>query len=296
MSAEWRGVYNHFDSYPTELGRELYEHLIRQMTQGQQTLAEIGESILKFDDWRNYLKGGVCEYCGQVASQPHDIALGLMSKAKPGKVPDPHCKHHQHTPLDETYYFTQADLADTDLEWVYILNPAANAVHVLDLRRGPHPTRHIGDMTFDSAPDFPALECGPNLERCGHMAWKHFPEIEKDPRQNRLNTQEYLGLAPLEDRHSVCAYLIGGKRYTPAGSGVNGAYVYSMRSLRAEIRKPDPRAWYELLHCGKIKAYFPVARFTGNGQEEPYPGVTWVFPPTRINPNETLKSLESAAA
>jgi hypothetical protein len=68
----WKGIYNHSDSYPTWLGPELWEHLIRQQLEGK-TLAEIGRNILSFDDWRNYLQAGLCEYCGKLTGQAHSI-------------------------------------------------------------------------------------------------------------------------------------------------------------------------------------------------------------------------------
>lgn len=294
--AKWRGIYNHSDSYPTELGKMLYEHLSNEIIKEGKTLAEVGEAILKFDDWRNYLKGGVCEYCGKIASEPDSINGGIYGMAKPGIYADPECKHHHHEPLGKTYYYTQRDISKKpgwfEPEWVYILDSAADAIHVLDLRRGPEPTQHIGDITFTGVPDFRVLECGAGFERCRHYAWAHFPEIDREGPQSRLGTTEYLGLEPLENRNYACAYLIQGKRYIPTGSGVNGAYAHSLPSLREEIRNPDPAAWYECVKTGKGKSrYFPVARLLGKGQEEPYPGVTWVFPPTKVNPQETTKSL-----
>jgi hypothetical protein len=74
----WRGVYNHSDSYPTGLGKELWEHL-----KGKD-LKKFAEELLRFDDWRNYLAGGVCPYCGRRGlSQPHSIGGGISGR-EPG--------------------------------------------------------------------------------------------------------------------------------------------------------------------------------------------------------------------
>lgn len=119
--------------------RGVYEHVVRERAVGQKTLAEIGESILRFDDWRNYIKGGICEYCGKMTSQPHSISGGLSVderfKTKAEKIehyiqlwgrdrkadikrmvddewvirdniartgyPDPEAKHHQHNDLSK---------------------------------------------------------------------------------------------------------------------------------------------------------------------------------------------------
>jgi len=292
--ARWQGIYNHYDSYPTGLGKDLYEHLAEQMTRGQKTLTEIGAAILAFDDWRNYLAGGVCPYCGQIASQAHDISISLDLRPKPGEYPDPDCQQHHHEPLSETYIYTRRDMKDSGLEWAYILDPKENCVHVLDLHRGPEPERHVGNMTFHAVPDFPVLECGAHFERCCHYAWAHFPAIERDGPQSRLNTKQYLGLEPLTELDSVCAFLIGGKRYARAGGGVNGRYVRTMPSLAREIPHPDPNAWYESVKLGNGKTkYLPAALFAAEGRI-PYPGVTWVFPPTQVNPQETVRSSQVA--
>ena len=91
--ARWRGVYNHSDSYPTCLGQAIYDHLIEQMTREQKTLAEIGESILAFDDWRNYRNGGICPYCGKIASQAHAYISGRnLRNRHPGFYPIPNAR------------------------------------------------------------------------------------------------------------------------------------------------------------------------------------------------------------
>jgi hypothetical protein len=297
----WKGIYNHCDSYPTYLGKNLYEHLTEQTVKQGKTLAEIGAAILTFDDWSNYINGGLCEYCGKITSEAHSIGGEIFGVAKPGVYPDPECKHHLHDPLDEAEYYSQRDMKKcTWLEWIYIINAAASVIHVLDLRRGPEPSRHVGDMTFTATPDFKVLECGATFERCCHMAWYHFPEIESDSRQSRLGTAEYLGLKPLEDRHYACAYIINGKRYVPTGSGVNGSYALRLNiegPNHSRIDHPDPTAWYESVEGPDGRtAYRPVSHFTTDHREEPYIGVTWVFPPTKVNPNETFVSRETVAA
>jgi len=71
----WRGVYNHSDSYPSGLGKELWEHL------KENDLNKFAEELLRYDDWRNYLAGGVCPYCGRRGlSQPHSITGGISGR------------------------------------------------------------------------------------------------------------------------------------------------------------------------------------------------------------------------
>ncbi|MBC7219282.1 MAG: hypothetical protein H5T49_04030 [Hadesarchaea archaeon] len=71
----WRGVYNHCDSYPSGLGKELWDHL-----KGKD-LKKFAEELLRFDDWWNYLAEGVCPYCGRRGlSQPHSISVEILNR------------------------------------------------------------------------------------------------------------------------------------------------------------------------------------------------------------------------
>lgn len=63
----WRGVYNHFDSYPSGLGVDLYAEAKKH------GLKKLSKELLKYGDWREYLSDGICEYCGKKVGQPHTI-------------------------------------------------------------------------------------------------------------------------------------------------------------------------------------------------------------------------------
>jgi len=66
----WLGVYNHWDSYPTALGKELWDYL----HQDGIDLGQFAQELLRYDDWRNFRDGGICPYCGKVGmGQPHSI-------------------------------------------------------------------------------------------------------------------------------------------------------------------------------------------------------------------------------
>lgn len=81
----WKGVYNHSDSYPTWLGKKLWAYLHRDHVE----LEGFAEILLHYDDWRNFLNGGRCEYCGQVGmGQPHNISGALFIPDIPERFPD----------------------------------------------------------------------------------------------------------------------------------------------------------------------------------------------------------------
>jgi len=71
-STNWRGIFNHWDSYPTGLGKDFWQHIQNHKAD----LTTWRDEVLAFDDWRNYLAGGICPYCGKKAGQPHTIQIG----------------------------------------------------------------------------------------------------------------------------------------------------------------------------------------------------------------------------
>jgi hypothetical protein len=156
---KWRGVYNHWDSYPSWLGARLAEHLRNEINNGK-TFRQICEDILKYDDWRNYLNGGVCPYCGRKGSQPHSISIILFmpqnevervlktddSDLKPHEVevknnlrktgyPDPEMRYHKHEITDverlKDLQITSEDVDPLGIEWVYVLNPNEERIYIL---------------------------------------------------------------------------------------------------------------------------------------------------------------------
>lgn len=87
----WLGVYNHWDSYPTGLGKELWDYLHQEGIDLQQ----FRQNLLRYDDWRNFRNGGICPYCGKVdKGQPHSIGGNIEH---PSLVGD----HQQYVSADE---------------------------------------------------------------------------------------------------------------------------------------------------------------------------------------------------
>ena len=206
----WQGVYNHWDSYPNGLGKDLWAHL-----QGKD-LEEFAKELLSYGDWREYLNGGVCEYCGKKTGQPHSIS-GVIFDRRPDKThcpevqanldrtgfPDPEAKYHEHGEgaVDQ---MTDQTADPLFIEWVYVLEPESGLITVFgngetaELKPGQHgswsnPMKmqeldgtvkqygghywvHVLADQFSvhgPEPDWGRIECGELLERCGHVEGYH---------------------------------------------------------------------------------------------------------------------------
>lgn len=165
----WIGVYNHWDSYPTGLGKELWLHLQELKQQGK--LKEFPQKLLAFDDWRNYLNGGKCEYCGKIGygqacnisgviysnfrsefrnkeqmrkyyqslpgwkRRKKDIEKEIESEweirrnLKRTGYPDPEIKYHEHSEISDRRTPENSD--PLFIEWVYVFDPENLALEIL---------------------------------------------------------------------------------------------------------------------------------------------------------------------
>lgn len=113
---EWKGVYNHYDSYPRELGKNLWNHL------NEKKVDFVVENLLKYDEWEHYLKEGKCSYCKKVtACAPHSIRMGI--------VYDSECEDHQHE--DTVEYYTHKNVDPSYIEWIYIIDKENSKLHIL---------------------------------------------------------------------------------------------------------------------------------------------------------------------
>lgn len=125
----FKGVYNHYDSYPEGLGKDIWDYLQNEMK--TTPLAKITKQLLKYDDWRNFLNGGICEYCGKVGKgHPHSISGEICiepytneqvkQNVKDTEFPDPKSKYHSHGKLADK--ITEKDVPDNWLEWIYVID------------------------------------------------------------------------------------------------------------------------------------------------------------------------------
>jgi len=81
--------------------------------------------------------------------------------------------------------------------------------------------------------------------------------------------------------HDAVGFIINGKRYASTGCGGNSKY------FNCHGRSLPPGTWVATIQAGNGKRIeVPVAKITSEGYE-PLPGVIWIYPPTKSNPNET---------
>jgi hypothetical protein len=175
--------------------------------------------------------------------------------------------------------FTEKNVVtgDTDIEWLFAFDEERKRLCVRDVQHGAESLVELED----ARPNWEVIECGEEFERCGHYAWFH----KLLPKTSNLSTQVWLGNRPFEF-HDAVAFLIDGKRLKSTGSGGNSDYLQ-----RATGRKLPRNTWVSSVIAGNGKRLeVPVAQILPGGLYTPLPGVTFVYPPMKVNPNETLVS------
>ena len=200
----WRGVYNHFDSYPTCLGCDLADELRFWLKDLQRTLKEFCDELLKYTEWREFKSAGVCPYCGKIGrGAPHTINACIFFAGLPDRdliaaeveklkerddpiskeileniektgFPNPECKWHKHTLDDkssaEEHHITSEYPDPLFIEWVYIINPRKETIIVL---------HHVYDPRYDDYSEVreKPIKCGEWWDY-GHCRCKHFKVAE----------------------------------------------------------------------------------------------------------------------
>lgn len=261
QEGQFKGVYHHSDGMPTTLGKFLLELLHGHFKNDLSAMLRI--LIDEHTGWST------------IVGKNFNLTPGYHQDYKKAN-PSCYC-HGERSETSE--YFTEKN-TDSDIEWIYIFDAANNRLFIRDNR---YDAEEIVDLT-GAEPDWIKIECGEDFRRCNHYAWVH----GLLPRSSNLGTQTYLGYAPLNFRDAI-AFIVGGKRLSATGNGGNSNYFNSQgRAFPAD-------AWIATLQSRKGRRLdVPVARITKNGYE-PFPGVIWIYPPTRDNPEETMVGATEAA-
>lgn len=122
---KWKGVYNHYDSYPTHLGEQVWKY-----ASNKRNLALFCDTILRSGRWEVFLK-------------------------ERDELPD--------NRLD---YITSENPDPLYIEWVYIIDPDRNMLHVLKQAA-------VGGSDFSrKRPPRPVMLPGRVVDY-GHCAYKH---------------------------------------------------------------------------------------------------------------------------
>jgi hypothetical protein len=179
---------------------------------------------------------------------------------------------------EDPYLFTEKDLENgTDIEWVYAFDEEHRKLFVRDVSAKEDAA--VIDLDGEE-PNWTAIECGENFERCSHYAWAHGLQ----PKTSNLSTQTWLGNRPLGFRDAV-GFIINGKRYTATGSGGNAEYLNRYRTGKLFAFG----TWVSMVKSTNGRTMeFSTAEILSAGEYAPLPGVTWILPGTKVNARETL--------
>jgi hypothetical protein len=290
------GRYHHWDSYPSGLGVaivELYRgHFKHDLTRMLQVLLDkhpAGWSTIVHKDFN--LKPGYTN----VGSRPDGMSIEEFQNQPFNRRPQCYCHGHR-----KEVGWVADEKSDCGAEWAYVVEvlpacdgeePEQRILHVLEHHKhadsGEYHWQEVGRIDLDckDSINWTAIECGENFERCSHYAWKH----DLVPRTCNLGTQTWLGKTPL-DFHDAIAFIIEGKRYKNSGSGGDADFGNRMLGTRY-----PSGTWVQSLITGNGKRReVPVAKRTDKGFV-PLLGVTWVYPPTKNNPQETLVTASEEA-
>lgn len=296
------GRYHHSDGYPTHLGDTLYKLFNGFFAGNMQAMTEFlidqhpaGWSFISADQQDFSLPAGYRDGSELYEKNPDG------SRNYDKMIPHgPRCYCHGER-QDEAGTLTEADAAE--YAWAYILSGVSR---MTVLMRG----QQVAVVDLDKpAPKWDRVECGENLEHCGHYAWYHFPELEGTS-MNRLGTEKFLGREELGPDDAI-AYEIKGIRCQRRGSG---SLVHSTKDgsdLWAEtLKAPEgvsPHSFdgayrFNFRYSGDKRFYddgtfwHPVMRYNAKHQRVLVRGVKAIYPPTLKDPIAVFAELRSKLA
>ena len=270
---EFSGTYHHWDGAPTSLGAYLWKllhgHFKNDLGKMLRTLIDQHSSwsTIVHKDFK--LKPGYTN----VGTRPDGMPLDQFLSQPLNRRPQCHCHGHRHE-KNEPYTHKSIE-GGTDIEWLYIFDETERKLFVRDVSAKEDVA--VIDLNGEE-PNWTAIECGENFERCSHYAWYH----NLVPKTSNLGTQTWLGNRPLEF-HDAIAFIVDGKRYKSTGGGGDADFL-----SRPQTTRYPSGTWVQSLVAGDGKRMdIPVAKRTDNGFI-PLPNVQWVMPPTKNNPQETI--------
>ena len=178
---KFSGRYVHADGMPTSMGARLWSLL------------------------HGHFKNDLSAMLGYLIDAPHaqcgwSALVGKDFSLKPGytwqkatadgakyevysKRPDyrrPQCFAGR--PGEQPYLFTEKDMDGTDVEWLYVFDETERKLFVRDVSA----KEDVAVIDLNGAePDWGAIECDENFERCSHYAWYH----NLLPKTSNLSTQ-----------------------------------------------------------------------------------------------------------
>ncbi len=183
---------------------------------------------------------------------------------------------------EDPYLFTEKDLENgTDIEWLYAFDEAERKLFIRDVSA----KEDVAVIDLDGEqPNWTPIECGENFERCGHYAWVHGLQ----PKTSNLSTQTWLGNRPLEMRDAI-AVQVDGKLLKLSGSGGDADFLNRWNFRLHPDRKTFPSGTWvaTCIHKNGRRVEVPIAKRSGN-EFVPLPGVAWIYPPTKNNPQQTI--------
>jgi hypothetical protein len=180
-------------------------------------------------------------------------------------------------PGEKPYLYTEKDMDGTDVEWVYVFDEVERKLFV----SGVSAKEDVAVIDLNGEkPNWTTIECGENFERCSHYGWVH----GLTPKTSNLRTQTWLERRPFDLRDAI-AFVVNGKRLKKSGSGGDADFL-----SRTHTTRFPSGTWVQSVIAGNGRRLdIPVAKRTKDGFT-PLPGVQWVMPPTKNNPQETLVS------
>ncbi len=297
----FKGVYHHWDGYPTGLGKYLteilahpFDHdlprmlhtLIDQHPAGWSTILGKDFSLAPGYTWENVSHPS----CEGLSDAEYQAAMEAYRATPDMRRPQCYCHGARR---EESQTLTERD--DAGAEWAYIFEEEERVLHVCHRAKHPQSGEYfwddVGRIELDDASEtnWTHIECGENYERCRHYAWFHFPEL-RGTAVDRLSTAKFLGREPMQ-HHDAIAYILDGIRYKATGCGFRGGYTLHANIPAAFSRFiHDSRYWFEDVIGPEGKRIAIPVSVSVENTARPCCGVTWIFPPTFANPRETMLS------